>query len=344
MAELYADQVGELQNKLGDLKNQKVEDYNDLAATITDKYDSKLKGYETKWKSVQDGGEEDIAALLGTKGVYGAGKKVYDLYKKIGKKKDGKEEEDDDGTGSGANNNPNTNTQTGDDANQPPEDKDDDDAVDVDTQAGGSGGGGAVGQNNGGGDDRPSVDDAPTQPNQPEEFDTGTVDTDFLPENQNLNNTSLRSGFEPDETEPLLARGGTTDEAEGFFRGIANNFFKSSAERGGRIKQFFSRSAGDTEQVAADTTQVATDATEATFATSDAVLGAIPIVGEAALAVGGLVAIGEGIYHLFHHPKAPPGPQTQAPLQIPQALTQKYSSALPSVDAAVDRGGGYSSF
>jgi hypothetical protein len=66
------------------------------------------------------------------------------------------------------------------------------------------------------------------------------------------------------------------------------------------------------------------------------ILSAIPVVGEVGLAVGGLVAIGEGIYHLFHHPHAP---QVNAPIKaslVPQSVSQKYANALPSFDSSSD--------
>jgi len=66
------------------------------------------------------------------------------------------------------------------------------------------------------------------------------------------------------------------------------------------------------------------------------ILSAIPVVGEVGLAVGGLVAIGEGIYHLFHHPHAP---QVNTPIKsslVPQSVQQKYANALPSFDSSSD--------
>ena len=65
---------------------------------------------------------------------------------------------------------------------------------------------------------------------------------------------------------------------------------------------------------------------------------------EAALAVGGLVAIGDGIYHLFHHPKQPTTATPNAPLQVTQNMTAKYSLALPSSDVATDRQASVGSF
>jgi hypothetical protein len=72
------------------------------------------------------------------------------------------------------------------------------------------------------------------------------------------------------------------------------------------------------------------------FLSSDAAAAAIPVVGEAAAFIGGLVAIGEGIYHLFHPPakKVPPAPVMGA--GIPQSVQAKYAQALPSFDRSSD--------
>ena len=79
----------------------------------------------------------------------------------------------------------------------------------------------------------------------------------------------------------------------------------------------------------------------------DLVAGAIPVVGEAILGVAGLVSIGEGIYHLFHHKSKQPVVSTVATGALPTApnnLTQKYSLALPSIDSASEPSASVSSF
>ncbi len=69
---------------------------------------------------------------------------------------------------------------------------------------------------------------------------------------------------------------------------------------------------------------------------SEAATAAIPVVGEAAAFVGGLVAIGEGIYHLFHPPakKMPTAPIAGS--LVPQSVQAKYANALPSFDSSSD--------
>jgi len=77
-----------------------------------------------------------------------------------------------------------------------------------------------------------------------------------------------------------------------------------------------------------------------------AVTDLIPGVGEAALAATALVGIGEGLYHLFKHHKKPtaPVPPTAQSFEAPTMLTQKFSSAIPSLDTAIDRSGAMTNF
>tara|TARA_R110002074_G_scaffold5024_2_gene24718 strand:+ start:2637 stop:3746 length:1110 start_codon:yes stop_codon:yes gene_type:complete len=369
MADLYADQVASIGEKIKSLQQNSIENYDDMAQTITSKYNKLLSGYDTKWKSVQDAGEEDIAGILGAKGVYKSGKKVYEGFKNIGKKKPkpgDKDKPDGDGddtntpdtsapdgsagSGSGAGNNPNANAQQ-----QPQPDPDASsggggvDAPDPALGGGGGGGGGAASTPDA--TPTPATSTAPNPQAGPDGVDAHPDDMggDLVDEQtDNLAVSSMRGGAGPADL---------PDEAEGFFRGLANRFYQSAGQKGQQIKSFFSRSAGDTAGDAAggDAAAAAAAGTDAaaaaggsgaaaTFTTGEAVLGAIPGVGEIALALGGLVAIGEGIYHLFHHPKAPAAPPEIAPLQAPQALLQKYSAALPSVDSSVDRAASVSSF
>tara|TARA_R110002012_G_scaffold37498_1_gene104922 strand:+ start:1457 stop:2512 length:1056 start_codon:yes stop_codon:yes gene_type:complete len=75
--------------------------------------------------------------------------------------------------------------------------------------------------------------------------------------------------------------------------------------------------------------------------------GAVPVVGEIALGVAGIVSIGEGLYHLFHHKdKAPVVNQTPTGTynNVSNTLTQKYAMALPSIDASSDVPASISSF
>ena len=78
----------------------------------------------------------------------------------------------------------------------------------------------------------------------------------------------------------------------------------------------------------------------------DAVVGAIPVVGEAALIIGGAVTLGDSLYHLFKHKDTTPpvAPPPVASLMAPPQLTSKFADAVPSFDTAVDRSGASSAF
>lgn len=75
-------------------------------------------------------------------------------------------------------------------------------------------------------------------------------------------------------------------------------------------------------------------------------LDAIPVIGEAAAVIQGLVGIGEGIAHLFSPDAPKPKPNVNAEAMItPAAVTSKFSAALPSIDGATeDTAGSMSAF
>ena len=392
MANLYADQVSGVQDKIQGIQLNQIETYNDMADNITSKYNSKLAQYESKWKSVQEGGGEDFAAIIGAKGIYGSGKAVYDLYKKVKNKgkgkddsKDGDDEEDVKGFG------------------DEEEEEDvkgfgDDDAGPADvpgtltpdipaSSLSSTGGGAAPGADLSGSVRIPSAnalgkrrakiqdddDDGPAPGPEPD-LVRGPL-TDSTPSNTNLatggreeldntggefedfSNTLQTGGRTLSSTVSTTVRGAASEGEEavqGFASKLYNKFGQSGRDMIGKAKSFFSKSAGDTDATAAEgaeegtSTVVASAAAEggeaAAFGTTEAVLGGIPVVGEIALAVGGLVAIGDSIYHLFHHPKEAPAIPVATPVNIPQTLTAKFSSALPSADNSTDRSSSMSAF
>tara|TARA_R110002153_G_scaffold25163_7_gene80037 strand:+ start:1126 stop:2010 length:885 start_codon:yes stop_codon:yes gene_type:complete len=112
---------------------------------------------------------------------------------------------------------------------------------------------------------------------------------------------------------------------EGTLKDAATTFGKTAAE-----------TAAETGETAV-TGEIATG----TLASLD-----IPVIGEGIALVGGLALIGDSIYNLFHkhHQAAPPAPPGISQLQIPQLLTHKFSSAVPSIDTATDRSGGMINF
>jgi hypothetical protein len=79
--------------------------------------------------------------------------------------------------------------------------------------------------------------------------------------------------------------------------------------------------------------------TEGATEASGAVLGALGVASEAIPVVGGLVALGIGLYEIFHHhdkPKPPPAPQN--------TVSQKGEMVVPSFDSVTDTPASQSAF
>ena len=487
-ADIYADNVANIRDQISKLQADRIENYDSLAQGITDKYNTMLEGYTEKWRTVSEAGGEDLAGMLGAKGIYKGGKKLAEIYQKRQARKKAQQEQqqeqqkkdvgeddefdddpqeipdqggrkmfqdegdvdenqdwyndagekyftgteadhqeyyNDDGTLKDPSNVPeghqaNSKEPDGDDETPSNDqqntglDDEDDDELDVnDAQP----------------TQNPAMNDATGTESNDAQFNFGedefADDPTFLQPNIQPNSTIFQQPsvagsqestagrtfaqqrptdeqldadpFQPTANQPIRSeftrttqneaptsggdpppindanslvggeqdavRAGINDassEGSSLLENISQagrNVFNNLAQRGQNIRQgfqnvknFFSKSAGDTAETAADTTAEAVSggveggSELAGLGIGDAVLGAIPVVGEIGLAVGGLVAIGEGIYHLFHHPKAPPAPPAPPPIQAPQTMTQKYSMALPSADASVDRAGSVSAF
>lgn len=111
-----------------------------------------------------------------------------------------------------------------------------------------------------------------------------------------------------------------TSVAQGASEATASGIAETAAETGGEV-------AGE----------VAADA--ATSAALDTALGVASVAAEAVPVVGGLVALGIGLFELFHHhskPKPPPPPQ--------QTTTQKGEVVVPSFDSVTDTPASVSAF
>tara|TARA_R100000353_G_scaffold101814_2_gene73743 strand:+ start:877 stop:2319 length:1443 start_codon:yes stop_codon:yes gene_type:complete len=477
--EMYADQVQNIRDKLAQLQEQKIENYDDMANSITDKYNEKMKAFEDKWKAVSDAGGEELAGLAGAKSIYAGGKKLRDLYKarkertKAQREKEQGDELDDDFdedaepldgdvsravagdddspvdfynedgdkyfTGTEADHDQyynddgtlkdptqipdghqHTEAQQEDDGvpdapEEPPEAPTEATAVerplapqDIDVSD-------VIGgprtkrlaqlQRFNAQQDAQPAEEPATEPAQPSFEDVvaqgqrermqrlqggdDAVDqpTSLVPQDAPVaqpttlrrppprdttdpfqpaprDAPTLRSEFTrrppdaPQDENPNLIGGGQEGlsevggEGSSLLERAGQKAFSSLAQRGqtirkgfSAVKDFFSPSGG--ASAGAEGAEAGAEAGGEALAglgTTDAVLGAIPVVGELALAVSGFVAIGEGIYHLFHPDKKPPAPKASAPLTAPQALTQKYAMALPSTDNAVDRSATTSAF
>jgi len=347
---MYADNVENLRNRLIEMKSDQAEAYQGEAEGLASAFSQKLEGYTEKWDAVSKGGGDELASLLGAHGVYSGYKKVKNLYDSVQERKaaiqkrNAPEEEDDREDGRDA-----------EDGDEP-----DSGGPEINTTA-------DMAESN-----APTVERAPQIDIQPEEnatdtFRTRTIEGDRPPgeatgENEiantaeNFDDLDATSGLIGQQTGRTLGRtvvGANVGDSESFLSNLGSRIGENLAERGQNIRQgfnsvknFFSRSGGDTASAAETGAEAGAEGGELLtgIATGDAILGAVPIVGEVALAVGGLVAIGDGIYHLFHHPHNAPAPAPPAPLDAPTAMIQKYSMALPSSDSSVDRGASVGSF
>ena len=175
--------------------------------------------------------------------------------------------------------------------------------------------------------------------------------TDVIPEKPT---TTL--GAEGDSGIKTLAMEGEEQEGSSLIGKVGSSIFKNLAGKGrtiksglSSVKSYFSgakATVGDAGEAVGEAagTAVGEGAGEAAGATvGEAVLGAIPVVGEIGLFVGGIVSIGEAIYHLFH-PEAKPPPPKPPSVTVPKMLTAKMTSALPSYDSSADVGGSMNSF
>jgi len=355
---MYADNVANLRDQLTEMRSKQAETFEGAVNTQAENFNNKLEGYTEKWDAVSRGGGEEMAGLLGAHGIYSGYKKVKALYNSVQerksalKKKNAPEEEDD-----------REDSRDGQDGDEP-----DSGGPEINTTS-------QMAESN-----QPTVEDSPPVRAQPQEntdvFRTDNIQGDRPPGEATGENEIANTAENFDDLDAVAGRVATqsgrnlgrtvvsanvgTDAGEGenFLSNLGSRIGSNLAERGAsirqgfsRVKNFFSRSGGDTASQTAGEVggEVAGEGGAeagvlAGVATGDAVLGAVPIVGEVALAVGGLVAIGEGIYHLFHHPHAPPAPPPPVPLSAPTAMIAKYSLALPSSDSSVDRSASVGSF
>ena len=147
----------------------------------------------------------------------------------------------------------------------------------------------------------------------------------------------------------LAEKGQTYKKVLGSFKDKVTSMFKSSntPADGAGAGGDGAGAGGDGAGAGADAgANAAVDGGEAAteLTLSDAVFGAVPIIGEVALGISGIVALGDGIAHLFDKPDSPSPPPLVAPALAPVSLTAKYASALPSADSSMDRGASSMSF
>lgn len=452
--EMYADRVASIREKLARINQDNIEESSEVANNLTNEYNEKLKEYTDKWKGIQDAGGEELASVLGVKGIYAGGKKLVDLYKGRQERKTAqRERQQKQDVGDDFDEDPEE-LDVGDDAREPRSFQNDDgqtffDGTDRDRQEFYDDDGNLKDPTRIPEGHQATEGDAPPQEDEQNEEDeeddnpfrmpddvrdsfskvqpdgldedvqADAVDADIQPsfvsvveqgqrdrearlrarqfqddpadQSSDLNRTpqdsfdtdtgrpavpevdtsdpfqpdprdapSLRSQFVKNQADTPADQSGSvggeeplelTDESGSFLGRVGSKTFKSLADRGqsirkgfGAVKDFFSPSGGASATAEGAEAGAEAGGELAGLGAGDAVLGAIPVIGEVGLAISGLVAIGEGIYHLFHPEKKPPPPKPNAPISAPHALTAKYASALPSQDNAVDQSGTITAF
>jgi len=309
MDETYASNVDNLNELARQYRQSEIDKAEVMKQSVLDKFNDKLTDYSEKWKAVEEGGKDELAGQLGLKGAYRGGKKIFELYKKY------------------------KNSQTGEESEDKPSGLEDPDAdakiEDGDAPA------------------EPDFDPVGVRAGQADAFKSRLAELE-APEEDEEELTSARnvailrgegdtsSADAPsDAPAPKVQVGGAGDAPESGIEGATAGAEQESEQLGGSILK---KGANLVKQAGEDFAETAGEGLgeaggEAFGAT---ILSAIPVVGEIGLAVGGIVAIGEGIYHLFHHPHAP---QVNSPIKaslVPQSVQQKYANALPSFDSSSD--------
>ena len=313
---------------------------NNLQTLATENWNSTSADYIAKYSHLSEGGGAEIAGAFGLKGIYKGGqnlKGLYDKYKTKASDSNDPLVENDTGNPEGINNEvpenlrPEDVPQTG----EAPEISTDDiasgDAFDFIRTEGGV--------------DVPLTQTTPQPPPQVEEASPEVEETSFmdrpapaLSEEQAFPRITA-SDPAPQSTAPAPVQ--DLDEPEERFEDAPEEPIAGETEN--LVEQ------ATKEGVETATKDIGEGLVEKglTSGVGDLVAGAIPVVGEGLLAVAGLVSIGEGIYHLFHHKTKQPVVSTVATGAMPSApsnLTQKYSLALPSIDSASEASASVSSF
>ena len=374
--DLYSNNVENIENKINTLKQDNLENYTDIASDLNQQAQEKVSEYMDKWKSVQDAGLDDLAGVMGVKGMFKGGKQVYQAYKKFKARNKGQGEEGESVDDSITPSNPNTVIQDADQlgdvkpfdlvGDRLPTGKSLLSKVNVETDLQQQ----LQGRiNKFSSSDFASGDDFSQVPTRLGTEIGGVKNNPFQPISRDalgdedlLDTRGLGSLTQADA--PAL--GEFTQPGGSLLGRLTGNLPKGQTPPSSLDQQplKFLDDADIPDVPGASgmkpnlpkldlpdpVTKVGGDVSADTGGVLDGIFGegasavgdVLASTGEIGLAVGGLVAIGEGLYHLFHEPsskaKTPSAPELVAPV----TLTQKYSSALPSVDNSIDRSGAYS--
>lgn len=274
----------------------------------------KTKEYLDKWKDVQEIGDEDLAGVLGVRGLYKTTKEakaIYDKYKSSSEQQTKPQET------------------TGDPEEEVAEDSHIIDAEEPGDTIRGFG----ISEEEAG---QLFEDQPPTAPSaEPEytrlarEADENLDDIQWFDRNVSADPSIRKSAVKlvGGEQKPVdeTAEAPTTEapapkQDPESMEDLAGDAGKTTADDVGEAAgEALASAAGD-------------------LGVAEAATAAIPVVGEAAAVIGGLVAIGDGIYHLFHKPhhSTPKPPPPVAPIPTSQLFSSKLSAGLPSTDSGLD--------
>lgn len=327
----YGDNVSRISDLIKQSQETPLESIDENESTLfsraVGKAQKKATEYTDKWDTIKEKGDEELAGVLGIEIPLKGYKKAKSLYKKYKdakeqlkkkqKPEEGEEEEDPQGFG---------------------EEEDEEPEVD-------SGGGGASA----------SADVERELTNNTD----GWVDQmkQRLSNLDDLPDSSTATLSNPITDEPLLARGGA-DALESDVSSFGSKVLKVGSDALDTLKsglgkvgdfvkgaknKLFSSAGKDAGKVVGK--EVGEDEAVGVF---DSVVGGIPLLGEGALAITGLISIGRAFAHLFKHKKhfTPKTPQAQG-VALPTVnteLTQKYSMGLPSIDSASEVSASFSAF
>tara|TARA_R110000824_G_scaffold353233_1_gene540367 strand:+ start:2814 stop:3869 length:1056 start_codon:yes stop_codon:yes gene_type:complete len=348
----YGDNISRISDLIKQSQDAPIESLDDVESTLFSRASAqaagKAKEYTDKWDTIKEKGDEELAGVLGVEVISKGYKKVKGLYKKFQsgkkalddlKKKGDGEEDDKDPDG----------LDEEDEKFEGFEEEETSATGDISSGGGGASAGADVEREVGG-----EVDDW-----------VGNMRA-RLQGIRELPSSSSATLTNPVTDEPLLAAGGEAGGEAGLSGGIESSV-SEFASRVGKIgsdaldtlksglgkvgdfaqaakqKLFGKASAKATEEAVGK--KVGEDEAVGLF---DSVAGGIPILGEVALGITGLVSIGKAFAHLFKHKKkfAPKISSAQG-ISIPTAptqLTQKYSMGLPSIDSASEVSASFSAF
>ncbi len=321
----YSSNVERAQDTISNLTGGVVSDYNDLANRVTEKQAQESQEYTNKWKEVQELGNDELAGYLGAKGLYAGYKKAKSLVgqgkdlvnqvkSKVGELADSGQDFVDEARGTVSDLASSARSQVEDLANRGR-------TVLTDAMEDGKGNIAHLGQESA---DKLSADVDDFSPENIPEGAGGRVN---LAGDNKATASEEGDAYAPDQV--------TSESGE-----VAETSFGGGEPTLGNVGADVGEDAGESvgkvigEDVLSDVADTS-------------LLDAIPVVGEGIAVVGGLVAIGDGIAHLFKHNHTQTAPPPLPPIssfQAPQGVTAKFSTAIPSIDTATDRSGSYTNF